>query len=409
MTISAFTSYSPLKPKPPLPTPTEESRTEQKPSPTLLIKGIDQTHFIALAILLNRSPEEPIVQGLGFKLYTILNSPRADQSKLGSVHLIHAAPSRSNPRNLIPLKVRFTPTQPPRIYVTRSDNIKGAYKNFSIGIGFPSCHPLALLSMPKGTKSDPENWSRGTLQEWNAAIKFGDHPSVARCFDLYLYASSKTRKPRVGMVVERLNCDLKTLFPIENDKTLLRILRSSVKSLHELHKSGLIHRDLKPDNIGVYLKSSEVRLLDLGFLCATGEPTRVCGSLGYVAPEILAYGLLLTDPPPPSLPSQDVWSLGVLIFVFTGPGKTPLFQEALVENFKKKRETDLKILSDLVETELSERIDLSLEMKELLRGMLQIDPLKRFSMQLALDLINHPDFCIRPKPLPLPPEDSLLK
>lgn len=409
MSISAF--HPTQRSKNPLPEPEEGSIPELKPSPGPLIRGVDRIHFIALAALLNRNPDDSLVQGLGIKLYTILNIHREAPAKLGLVRFIDTAPSRSNPRNLLPLKVRFRPNDPPHrpeIYLTRSDEIRGSFKKFSFAVGFPSCTPLAILSMPKGTKDDPENWSSESRQECDAAIKFGQHPSVARCHDLFLYSSSKPhRQTRVGMVVERLNYDLQMIFPIKNDNDLLRILRNSARCLQQLHDSGVVHRDIKPDNLGVNARTAEIRLLDLGFLCNAGEPMKVCGSPNYVAPEVLSYALLQTDPPPPSLPNQDVWSLGILIYAFTGPGTSPIFQRTFVKNFEKKVQTDPGILSQLIEKEISERADLSAAMKEVLNGMLQVDPLRRLSMRRVLDLLSQADFCIRPKPLPLPPEDLL--
>ncbi|MEV6682747.1 protein kinase [Streptomyces erythrochromogenes] len=98
-----------------------------------------------------------------------------------------------------------------------------------------------------------------------------------------------------------------------------RLAAGLTSALAEIHRAGLVHRDLKPDN--VLLAEDGVRVIDLGIARATeGESdgdtglTRtgfVIGSPAYMSPE-QAEGHPLT-------PASDVFSLGsVLVMALTG-------------------------------------------------------------------------------------------
>jgi serine/threonine protein kinase len=82
-----------------------------------------------------------------------------------------------------------------------------------------------------------------------------------------------------------------------------------LKALQCLHEKGFAHRDLKPENILVF-SESVVKIADLGLArepSAVGMMTTLCGSVHYMAPEILR-----------ELPYDgmkvDMWSFGIIMF-----------------------------------------------------------------------------------------------
>ncbi|MGH9887335.1 MAG: protein kinase domain-containing protein, partial [bacterium] len=94
-------------------------------------------------------------------------------------------------------------------------------------------------------------------------------------------------------------------------RRLARVLAPVAGALAALHDAGLLHRDVKPDNI---LISADGRALlaDLGlavgFITEAGRPSRPplrAGTLAYMAPEIL----LRRRP----TPASDLFSLGVVL------------------------------------------------------------------------------------------------
>ncbi len=61
-----------------------------------------------------------------------------------------------------------------------------------------------------------------------------------------------------------------------------------VNGIEEIHQSGFVHRDIKPDNI-ILTKDYKIKLIDYGFTCPvnkTGAAKGAVGTKNYMAPEI---------------------------------------------------------------------------------------------------------------------------
>ena len=88
------------------------------------------------------------------------------------------------------------------------------------------------------------------------------------------------------------------------------ILRKVLEGLVHLHSMGIIHRDIKSDNILIN-RQGQVKLADFGFSCRLPDPHAVSrktevGTAAWMAPELLkssnpGYGT-----------SIDIWSFGIL-------------------------------------------------------------------------------------------------
>jgi tetratricopeptide (TPR) repeat protein len=94
----------------------------------------------------------------------------------------------------------------------------------------------------------------------------------------------------------------------------LRVMRRAVDALAFAHRSGLVHRDVKPSNIFIVGGDVErIKLVDFGIARASRDHRRltgtgmVLGTLGYISPEQL-------QSPEDSDPRSDVFSLGCVLF-----------------------------------------------------------------------------------------------
>lgn len=157
----------------------------------------------------------------------------------------------------------------------------------------------------------------------------------------------------------------------------LTIAQQILQGLSYLHSQGVIHRDVKPENIlfrGTG-ESPDIGLVDLGFATLERDYRKLfvrCGTPGYVAPEILAdqsYDC-----------KADVFSAGVILYMIISGG-TPFHGSSYRDIVRKNLECRVSFEFP--------GLRVSNEAVGLLRGMLERDPQKRLSSQAAL---MHPAF-----------------
>ena len=104
-----------------------------------------------------------------------------------------------------------------------------------------------------------------------------------------------------------------TLFDYVNSKKGLdesearRIFKQILSAVEHCHKNGLVHRDLKLNNI-LITQHGDIKLADFGFVdSALKDLQSKKGTRGYMAPE------LNSGKPYKGIPT-DIFSLGVILF-----------------------------------------------------------------------------------------------
>jgi len=146
------------------------------------------------------------------------------------------------------------------------------------------------------------------------------------------WVGARVHSPWVGRVIELpqgRQTALYTVMPLYQGELLeARLLRSPSISLEEgraiaiglaralaaLHRAGIIHRDVKPDNV-ILERAGSLKLIDLGVVRVPGldefPPEDIPGTPGYMAPEMFAGE--------PGTEATDIYALGVSLFrAFTG-------------------------------------------------------------------------------------------
>lgn len=146
-----------------------------------------------------------------------------------------------------------------------------------------------------------------------------------------LEAFSDARAGRVHLVTELMRGGdvLAAWPPPAPERTVREVARGTLEALSFLHGEGIMHRDVKPENLGLARPGdpSSLRLLDFGLarVAAVGAPDlsracasksgrlyTMCGTPEFVAPEVLC-------PPAGAWPDYstpvDLWSTGVTLYV----------------------------------------------------------------------------------------------
>lgn len=154
----------------------------------------------------------------------------------------------------------------------------------------------------------------------------------------------------------------------EKDASIL--IKQLCESVDFLHKHGVAHRDLKPQNLLCTPDGMTIKIADFGLskIFEGQELTTACGTPDYVAPEILLCK--------PYNHSVDVWAVGIISYILLC-GFTPFFAETHKELFE-------KILHSGFDFPAPEWTDISDEAKDFIGLLLIKDPEKRFTTEKAL-------------------------
>lgn len=145
-----------------------------------------------------------------------------------------------------------------------------------------------------------------------------DHPHIIRIYEVYT-------DPKNYYLISEF-CEGGDIFSMIqkadnfNEKIASRIMKQVVNAVLYCHLNGIVHRDIKSDNI-LFLKNdinSPIKLIDFGISVKFEKDTKLkekTGTVLYIAPEVIGGSY---DE------KCDIWSLGVLMYMMLS-GTPPFY------------------------------------------------------------------------------------
>jgi hypothetical protein len=177
--------------------------------------------------------------------------------------------------------------------------------------------PVAVKLLKPELLSDPDIVARFFRER--SILLSTSHPNVARVIDLVVEGQTLAIVMELidGLDLRRELTAKRTLAPAE----AVRYGRELLRGLAAVHEAGIVHRDVKPENLLVDSSGDQphIKLTDFGIARLTygGSLTRLSSVIGtpeYIAPEIADHDAATS--------AADLYSTGIVLYEMLA-GRTP--------------------------------------------------------------------------------------
>jgi len=205
-----------------------------------------------------------------------------------------------------------------------------------------------------------------------------DHPHIAKIEDVFLYEDEAFIIMELGHGGTLLSF-LRSIWRDDEgltEETVQGLATQMTSALEYMHSKGIVHRDMKLENM-VFMEEDNVwslNIIDFGFAeeLSTGEKfNKQVGSLHTMAPEVLLKK--------PYDENVDMWAVGVVLYMLIT--RSPLFGSLA----KTQREQTNFVVHGDIQFDHPVWGDFSIGAIEFVSSLLQRDARKRMSAAKALN------------------------
>ncbi|GAB4315723.1 MAG: hypothetical protein Kow00117_07640 [Phototrophicales bacterium] len=228
---------------------------------------------------------------------------------------------------------------------------------------------IAIPDTPSSYSSEQNtnSFRLGLAQEFQTLASLR-HPNIINVLD---YGFDKDRHPYFTMEYLENAQTITDYARQVNVEDKAKLLLQTLEALAYLHRRGILHRDLKPDNVVVI--NHQVKVLDFGLAITyqhQKQENNAVGTLAYMAPEVL-QGMEAS-------PQSDLYAVGMIAYeMFAGsyPFNTAFIQPLIVDIVTKIPDVTL--------------LDVSVELQTLITQLIDKSPVNRYhNAELVIQDLN---------------------
>lgn len=165
----------------------------------------------------------------------------------------------------------------------------------------------ALKLIPIEDKDD-----RKYLEQARHEFRVGqmlNHSNLAKVYAFETDSGWFSGPKKARLLIEYIPGKTMDKLPLVRMAKLIRVLERIADGLTHMHKQGVYHADLKPNNL-IYDRGTQVKVIDYGLAWIKGEAKdRVQGTPEYMAPETVEHKLVNDR--------TDIYNLGATMYRLT--------------------------------------------------------------------------------------------
>ena len=133
-----------------------------------------------------------------------------------------------------------------------------------------------------------------------------NHPNLVKVYAFETEGGWFSGPKKAKLLIEYVPGKTMDLLPLQRMAKLARIFERIADGLTHMHKQGVYHADMKPNNL-ILQRGTRVKVLDYGLAWVKGEPkNRVQGTPEYMAPETVTHKLINER--------TDIYNLGATMY-----------------------------------------------------------------------------------------------